>query len=116
MMQSLEICINYIEIATLFQSLEPYLQTEYLQLLQDEYTLINGPITEEQIERREDYEYFHIYKIIDLFYTHYDKNNFSGILERYVYKILEKDPNLFDFLLHLSVSLREYLNDIQPGI
>ena len=46
----------------------------------------------------------------------YDKNNFSGILERYIYKILEKDPNLFDFLLHLSVSLREYLNDIQPGI
>jgi hypothetical protein len=111
-MQQLELSINYIEIVTIFQSLDPHLQTEYLQLLQDEYTLINGPINESQIERREDYEYYHIYKIIDLFYNHYDKNNFSGILERYIYKILDKDPNLFDFLLHLSVSLREYLNDV----
>ena len=115
-MEFLELCINYIEIATIFQSLDPYQQTEYLQLLQDEYTLINGPMNESQIERREDYEYYHIYKIIDLFYIHYEKNNFSEILERYIYKLLEKDPNLFDFLLHLSVSLREYLNDIQPGI
>ena len=115
-MKELELSINYIEIATIFQSLQPYLQTEYLQLLQDEYTLINGPISESQIERREDYEYFHIYKIIDLFYTHYENNNFSEILERYIYKLLEKDPNLFDFLIHLSISLREYLNDVSPGI
>ena len=115
-MEFLQLSINYIEIVTIFQSLDPHLQTEYLQLLQDEYTLINGPLNETQIERREDYEYFHIYKIIDLFYTYYDKNNFSGILERHIYKILEKDPNLFEFLLHLSVSLKEYLNDIQPGI
>jgi hypothetical protein len=115
-MDMLQLSINYIEIVTIFQSLEPHFQTEYLQLLQDEYTLINGPINESEIERREDYEYFHIYKIIDLFYKYYDNNNFSSILERYVYKILEKDPNLYDFLIHVSVSLREYLNDIQPGI
>lgn len=115
-MDSFQLSINYIEIATVFQNLEPYQQTEFLQLLQDEYTLINGPLTEEEITRREDYEYYHIYKIIILFYKHYENKNFSEILERQIYKILDKDPNLFDFLLHLSVSLREYLNDIQPGI
>jgi hypothetical protein len=34
-MELLQLSINYIEIATIFQSLDPYQQTEYLQLLQD---------------------------------------------------------------------------------
>jgi hypothetical protein len=110
-MELMELSINYIEIATSFQNLQPYLQTEYLQLLQDEYTLINGPINESSIERREDYEYYHIYRIIGHFYTHYNNKNFSSILERYIHNLYNEDPSLLPFLLDLSVSLKEYLDD-----
>ena len=111
-MEFMELSITYIDIATSFQSLTPHLQTEFLQLLQDEYTLDNQPLTYDEVETREDYEYYIIYHIVEVFYIHYNEYNLSSILENTIYELYENDNNTLQLLLNLANSLKGYLDEL----
>ena len=111
-MELLDLSITYIDIANHFQALRPNSQTEFLQLIQDEYTLDSQPISYDEVETREDYEYFIIYNIVSLFYIHYNDINFTSVLENKIHELYDIDEGCLQFLLHLGTSLKQYLHEV----
>jgi len=111
-MDILDLSISYIDIANHFQSLAPNVQTEFLQVIQDDFTLETQPMSYDEVETREDYEYFIIYHIVSLFYIHYNDINFTSVIENKIHELYEVDKNCLPFLLHLGTSLKQYLNEL----
>jgi hypothetical protein len=111
-MELLELSIKYIDIATSFQSLPPYLQSNFLEVLQDEYSYTETPPSYGDIENIEDYQYCLIYGIINMFYENYEKKNLSSLLENYVHYEYELNPESLDILLHLATSLESQLRSL----
>lgn len=111
-MELLDLSITYIDIANTFQALHPNSQTEFLQLIQDEYTLDSQPISYDEVETREDYEYFIVYHIVSLFYIHYNDIHFTTVIENKIHELYEVDKECLPFLLHLGTSLKQYLYEV----
>ncbi len=111
-MELLELSIKYIEIASYFQSLSPHLQTEFLEIIQDEYPYTETPPAYGDVETLEDYSYYVIYGIVHIFYEEYENPELSSILENYIHIQYEQNPKSLEMLLHLANSLSAELQSL----
>ena len=113
--QEMQLSLIYIDLANNFQSLTPYKQAEFLQLIQDEYADllqfydVNKAVEEysfEEIERKV------LYTLLYLFYEHTDSEHLTKKLERFIYKVLEEYPMSMEWLIVFGNTFQEYLNDV----
>jgi hypothetical protein len=111
-MELLELSIKYIDIATQFQSLSPHLQSEFLEIIQDEYPYTETPPAYGDIETLDDYHYYVIYGIIHIFYEEYENPELSSLLENYIHIQYEFNPKSLEMLLHLATSLSAELQSL----
>lgn len=111
-MELLELSIKYIDIGTLFQDLNPPVQSEFLEILQDFYPYTETPPAYGDIEELSDYHYYIIYGIIHIFYEEYENPELTSLLENYIHNEYEKRPESLDILLHLATSLEGQLQSL----
>ncbi len=111
-MELLELSIKYIDIATQFQSLSPHLQSEFLEIIQDEYPYTETPPAYGDMEDLSDYHYYVIYGIIHIFYEDYENPELTSLLENYIHNEYERCPESLDILLHLATSLEGQLQSL----
>ena len=111
-MELFELSIKYINIGSLFQSLSPHTQTEFLETLQDFYPYTETPPAYGDMEELSDYHYYVIYGIIHIFYEDYENPDLTSLLENYIHNEYEKRPESLDILLHLATSLESQLQSL----
>ena len=112
-MELLELSIKYIDIGTVFQSLPPYTQSEFLEALQDDYPYTETPPAYGDMEDPvSDYHYYVIYGIIHIFYEDYENPELTSLLENYIHTQYEQHPECLDILLHLATSLESQLRGV----
>ena len=111
-MELFELSIKYINIGSLFQSLSPHTQTEFLETLQDFYPYTETPPSYGDMEDLSDYHYYVIYGIIHIFYEDYENPELTSLLENYIHNEYEKRPESLDILLHLATGLEGQLQSL----
>ncbi len=111
-MELFELSIKYISIGTVFQSVSPRVQSEFLEALQDDYPYTETPPAYGDMEELSDYHYYVIYGIIHIFYEDYENPDLTSLLENYIHNEYEKRPESLDILLHLATSLEGQLQSL----
>ena len=111
-MELFELSIKYISIGTVFQSVSPRVQSEFLEALQDDYPYTETPPAYGDMEEMSDYHYYVIYGIIHIFYEDYENPELTSLLENYIHNEYERHPESLDILLHLATALESQLQSL----
>jgi hypothetical protein len=102
-----DLSLVFLQIVTDFQALNPYQQTEFLQLIQDEYAdVLYG---EDLIDEFDQCEQRLIQQLVVLFYNYPESQKLSTIIERFVHQF---PPEQHEWVLLFGNTIQQYMNDI----
>jgi hypothetical protein len=111
----LTLSLVYITLANNFQQLQPYQQSEYLEVIQDEYADLLQISDDRPVDLLDETEHQLILKILHLFYNYTESTHLATKVERYVFSLLEHKPVCVEWLITFGRVLQEYMNDVSSS-